>query len=161
MRPAAGGKDFGESKEEIMALWHKAAGILLALLALAVAVNMLAWEFYGDITTAPVHLVWDVLNGFMAGGIIIALIYQGREKRRQDRANGGVVSYAYLATNLLLLATILLAIWFFRNWLAGLSGIELVERHSFVWQLVNGLFVVIMAATAGRLLGSRQPAAAG
>ena len=144
-----------------MAPWHKAAGILLALLAVAVAVNMLAWEFYSDIETAlPVHLVWDVLNGFMAGGILIALIYQGREKRRQDRAGGGV-SYAYLAANLLLLATILLAIWFFRNWLAGLSGIELVERHSFVWQLVNGLFVVIMAATAGRLLGSRQPAAAG
>ena len=66
-----------------------------------------------------------------------------------------------MAANLLLLATILLAIWFFRNWLAGLSGSELVERHSFVWQLVNGLFVVIMAATAGRLLGRRQPAAAG
>ena len=144
-----------------MAPWHKAAGILLALLALAVAVNMLAWEFYSDIETAlPVHLVWDVLNGFMAGGIIIALIYQGREKRRQDRADDGV-SYAYLAANLLLLATILLAIWFFRNWLAGLSGIELVERHSFVWQLVNGLFVVIMAATAGRLLGRRQPAVDG
>ena len=143
-----------------MAPWHKAAGILLALTALAVAVNMLAWEFYSDIKTAPVHLVWDVLNGFMAGGIIIALIYQGREKRRQDRVEGGV-SYAYLAANLLLLATILLAIWFFRNWLAGLSGLELVERHSFVWQLVNGLFVVTMAATAGRLLGSRQPAAAG
>ena len=144
-----------------MAPWHKAAGIALALLALAVAVNMLAWEFYSDIETAlPVHRVWDGLNGFMAGGILIALIYQGREKRRQDRAEGGV-SYAYLAANLLLLATILLAIWFFRNWLAGLSGSELVERHSFVWQLVNGLFVVIMAATAGRLLGSRQPAAAG
>ena len=141
--------------------WNKAAGILLALLALAVAVNMLAWEFYGDIETGPpVHLVWDVLNGFMAGGIIIALAYQWREKRRQDRVEGGV-SYAYLAANLLLLATILLAIWFFRNWLAGLSGSELVERHSFVWQLVNGLFVVTMAATAGRLLGSRQPAAAG
>ena len=140
-----------------MVPWHKAAGILLALLALAVAVNMLAWEFYSDIETRPpVHLVWDVLNGFMAGGIIIALIYQGREKRRQDRAADGV-TYPYLAANLLLLATILLAIWFFRNWLAGLSGSELVERHSFVWQLVNGLFVVIMAATAGRLLGRRQP----
>ena len=144
-----------------MAPWHKAAGILLTLLALAVAVNMLAWEFYSDIeTTAPVHLVWDGLNGFMAGGIIIALAYQWREKRRQDRADDGV-SYPYLSANLLLLATILLAIWFFRNWLAGLSGLELVERHSFVWQLVNGLFVVIMAATAGRLLGRRQLAAAG
>ena len=144
-----------------MAPWHKAAGILLALTALAVAVNMLAWEFYSDIeTTAPVHLVWDVLNGFMAGSIIIALIYQGREKRRQDRADDGV-SYAYLAANLLLLATILLAIWFFRNWLVGLSGAELLERHSFVWQLVNGLFVVTMAATAGRLLGRRQPAVDG
>ena len=141
-----------------MALWHKAAGIALALLAVAVAVNMLAWEFYGDIATAPpVHRVWDVLNGFMAGGIILALIYQGREKRRQDRADSGV-SYAYLAANLLLLATILLAIWFFRNWLVGLSGGDMLERHSFVWQLVNGLFVVTMAATAGRLLGSRQPA---
>lgn len=143
-----------------MALWHKAAGIALALLAMAVAVNMLAWEFYGDIATAPVHRVWDVLNGFMAGGIVIALAYQWREKRRQDRAEGGV-SYAYLAANLLLLATILLSIWFFRNWLAGLSGIDLIERHSFVWQLVNGLFVVTMAATAGRLLSGRQPAAAG
>ena len=144
-----------------MQLWHKAAGIALALLAVAVAVNMLAWEFYSDIeTTAPVHLVWDVLNGFMAGGIVIALAYQWREKRRQDRVEGGV-SYAYLAANLLLLATILLAIWFFRNWLAGLIGSELVERHSFVWQLVNGLFVVTMAATAGRLLGRRQPAADG
>lgn len=144
-----------------MAPWHKAAGIALALLAVAVAVNMLAWEFYGDITTAPVHLVWDGLNGFMAGGIVIALVYQWREKRRQDRADSGGVSYDYLAANLLLLATILLAIWFFRNWLVGLSGGELLERHSFVWQLVNGLFVVTMAVTAGRLLGRRQLAVDG
>ena len=141
-----------------MAQGERLAGVLLGLVALAVAVNLLAWEFYGDITTAPVHLVWDVLNWFMAGGIGIALAYQGREKRRQDRAGGGV-SYAYLEANLLLLATILLAIWFGRNWLAGLSGAELTERHSLIWQLVNALFVVTMAATAGRLLG-RRPAVA-
>lgn len=142
-----------------MARGERLAGVLLGLVGLAVAVNMLAWEFYGDIVDAPVHRVWDVLNWFMAGGIIIALAYQGREKRRQDRAGGGV-SYAYLAANLLLLATLLLAIWFGRNWLAGLSGAEVSERHSLVWQLVNALFVVTMFATAGRLLG-RRPAVAG
>lgn len=141
-----------------MARGERLAGVLLALVGLAVAVNLLAWEFYGDIADAPVHLVWDVLNWFMAGGIVIALAYQGREKRRQDRAGGGV-SYAYLAANVLLLATILLAIWFGRNWLAELSGAEMTDRYSLVWQLVNALFVVTMFATAGRLLG-RRPAVA-
>ena len=141
-----------------MARGERLAGVLLGLVGLAVAVNMLAWEFYGDITAAPVHLVWDVLNWLMAGGIVIALAYQGREKRRQDRAGNGV-SYPYLAANVLLLATILLAIWFGRNWLAGLSGAEVTERYSLVWQLVNALFVVTMFATAGRLLGRRQTVA--
>ena len=141
-----------------MARGERLAGVLLGLVGLAVAVNLLAWEFYGDITTAPVHRVWDGLNWFMAGGIVIALAYQGREKRRQDRAGGGV-SYAYLAANVLLLATLLLAIWFGRNWLAGLSGAEVTDRYSLVWQLVNALFVVTMVATAGRLLGRRQTAA--
>ena len=55
---------------------------------------------------------------------------------------------------MLLFATILLAIWFFRNHLANLTDGE-IERHFLVWQLVNALFVVVMAATAARLL--RRP----
>ncbi len=135
---------------------NKPVGILLALLALAVAVNTMAWEFYSDILPNP-GVTWDILNWFMAAGVLIALACQWRDKRRLDQADAGSnrVHYPYLAANMLLFATILLAIWFFRNFLANLTDGE-IERHFLVWQLVNALFVVVLAATAARLL--RRPA---
>lgn len=134
---------------------NKPVGILLALLALAVAVNTMAWEFYSDILPNP-GVTWDILNWFMAAGVLIALACQWRDKWRLDQADAGRdrVHYSYLAANMLLFATILLAIWFFRNFLANLAAVE-IERHFLVWQLVNALFVVVMAATAARLL--RRP----
>ena len=134
---------------------NKPAGILLALLALAVFLNAMAWEFYSNLIPNP-GVTWDILNWFMAAGVIIALACQCREKRRLDQANAGSdrVHYSYLATNLLLFATILLTIWFFRNFMANLTHTE-VERHFLIWQIVNALFVVVMASTAARLL--RRP----
>lgn len=132
----------------------KPAGYLLAAIALAVLVNLMAWEWYGDGETFPVHLVWDILNWFMAAAIIIALAYHCRDKRRLDKADAGQsrVTYSWLAANLLLYATVLLGIWFFRNWGAEYFAAERLERYSLVWQWVNPLFIAVMAATAGRLL---------
>ena len=132
----------------------KPAGGLLAVIALAVLVNLMAWEWYGGSATVSVHLVWDILNGFMAAAIIIALAYHYRDKRQLDKTDGGQsrVTYSWLAANLLLYATVLLGIWFFRNWGTEYFAAERLERYSLVWQWVNPLFIAVMAATAGRLL---------
>lgn len=132
----------------------KPAGGLLAVIALAVLVNLMAWEWYGVSETFPGHLVWDILNWFMAAAIVIALAYHYRDKRQLDKTDAGQsrVTYSWLAANLLLYATVLLGIWFFRNWGAEYFAAERLERYSLVWQWVNPLFIAVMAATAGRLL---------
>ena len=131
----------------------KVVGVILAAIALAVAFHALVGEFYGSLLPRP-GMVWDILNYFMAGGVLVALVHHFRAKRALDRkeTDGGINS-EYLMTNLLFFAAVILSIWFFRNWFDnivvgdGRQG----DTIRFIWQVVNPLFVVVMGATACQL----------
>ena len=49
----------------------KVVGVILAAIALAVAFHALVGEFYGGLLPRP-GMVWDILNYFMAGGVLVA-----------------------------------------------------------------------------------------
>ena len=130
----------------------KVVGVILAAIALAVAFHALVGEFYGSLLPRP-GMVWDILNYFMAGGVLVAVVHHFRAKRALDRreTDGGVNS-EYLMTNLLFFAAVILSIWFFRNWfdnmvVDGRQG----DTVRFIWQIVNPLFVVVMGTTACQL----------
>ena len=135
----------------------KVVGVILAAIALAVAFHALVGEFYGSLLPRP-GMVWDILNYFMAGGVLVALVHHFRAKRALDQGEtDGGVNIEYLMTNLLFFAAVILSIWFFRNWfdnmvVDGRQG----DTVRFIWQVVNPLFVVVMGTTACQLwCGSR------
>lgn len=131
----------------------RAVGVILALIALAVAVHYAVGELYGGLLPQP-GLVWDILNWFMAGGVLVALACQYRAKRALARGPGGRgINGEYLTTNLLLFAAIVLTLWFFRNWFDNLivgAGTQ-EDTILFIWQIVNPLFVLVTGATAAQL----------
>ncbi len=131
----------------------KALGVILALIALAVVAHYAVGELYGGLLPQP-GLVWDILNWFMAGGVLVALACQYRAKRALARGPGSRgVNGEYLTTNLLLFAAIVLTLWFFRNWFDNLivgAGTQ-EDTILFIWQIVNPLFVLVTGATAAQL----------
>ena len=136
----------------------KGLGALLGLIALAVAINSLAGEFYGRLLPHP-GFVWDILNWFMAGAILVALAYQYLSKRALDKpGTARSVNYQYLYTNLLLFIAIVLTLWFFHNWFNSFSSAPEAPwfRVGVVWIVVNAIFVAVTGITAGQLW--RRPA---
>ena len=131
----------------------KVVGVILAAIALAVAFHALIGEFYGGLLPRP-GMVWDILNYFMAGGVLVALVHHFRAKRALDQGetDGGINS-EYLMTNLLFFASVILSIWFFRNWFDNIvvGDARQGDTIRFIWQVVNPLFVVVMGATACQL----------
>ncbi len=131
----------------------KALGGILALIALAVVAHYAVGELYGGLLPQP-GLVWDILNWFMAGGVLVALACQYRARRALARGPGSRgVNGEYLTTNLLLFAAIVLTLWFFRNWFDNLivgAGTQ-EDTILFIWQIVNPLFVLVTGATAAQL----------
>ena len=136
----------------------KGLGALLALIALAVAINSLAGEFYGSLLPHP-GFVWDILNWFMAGAILVALAYQYLSKRALDKpGTARSVNFQYLYTNLLLFVAIVLTLWFFHNWFNSFSSDPEAPslRAGVVWIMVNAIFIAVTGITAGQLW--RRPA---
>ena len=97
--------------------------------------------------------IWDVLNWFLAVGLVIALIVSYLHKRTLDRRGAaGSVTREYLEVNLMFYVTVVLVLWFFWNWSNDLVSVEpqgQTQRNIWVW--INPLFVPIAAATALRL----------
>ncbi len=134
---------------------RKLLALALLVVALAVAVHFVFSEVYGNLTPA-VGRLWSLLNLFMAPGILAVLVCACREWRRVNRAGRGV-DYPYLYANVLLFTAMVAALWFFRNWLAALTGGPGAGSPSpILWLWVNGLFVVIAAATAVNLWFGRR-----
>ena len=101
--------------------------------------------------------VWYYLDFLLAGSLVIALVFQGQGKRAADAGGGEVAdgrSRRRLEANALFYATLLVAIWFFRNWLDFLTSNPLGSQSVatlMVWELVDGLLPIVLGITAIRL----------
>ena len=134
-----------------MGLVKKLLAVFLSVVALVVAVHFMFSSFYRELVDTG--SIWDVLNWFLAAGLVIALIVSFHLKRTLDRRDAaGSVTREYLEVNLMFYVTVVLVLWFFWNWSNDLVSVEpqgQTQRNIWVW--INPLFVPIAAATALRL----------
>ena len=122
--------------------------VFLVAIAFVVAAHFMVSPLYED--AVDVGQVWDVINWFMAVGVVAALIVHYLRKRALDRRGpDGSIDRAYVEVNLSLYASIVLVLWFFWNWFDNLAtGAESQgQTHLFFWTFVDPLFVLIAGTT--------------
>ena len=102
-----------------MSILIRAAAAYLVLLAAVVAVNFIVTPLYHPGGDEP-FTVWEILNWFMAVGMVIALAASYVEKRRVD-GDGSADLKRYLEANAVFYGAVAVFILFFWNWFSSLS----------------------------------------
>lgn len=134
-----------------MDLIKRAFGYIHIILGLAVAVQFLASEIYdGD----AVGQVWDILNYFMAIGVIAALVFSYLRSREADRSDMS----EWIASSVMLIASAALFLLFIEQWFAWTvfkdAGDELGEARSMVWIMIDVMFPIVNIIVGSYLLRS-------
>ncbi len=134
-----------------MDLIKRAFGYIHIILGLAVAVQFLASEIYdGD----AVGQVWDILNYFMAIGVIAALVFSYLRSREADRSDLS----EWIASSVMLIASVALFLMYFEQWFAWTvfkdAGDELGEARSMVWIMIDVMFPIVNIIVGSYLLRS-------
>ncbi len=119
--------------------------VVLGLITLAVAFHFLFSTFYAD--SVDVGEVWDILDWFMAFGVVVTLALSYIRKR--NMASDSMDDRTYLRVNVAFYSALWLAIWFLWNWFDNLAaGAELQsETQLMFWGFIDPLFIIL----AGRL----------
>ena len=134
-----------------MDLIKRAFGYIHIILGLAVAVQFLASEIYdGD----AVGQVWDILNYFMAIGVIAALVFSYLRSREADRSDMS----EWIASSVMLIASAALFLLYFEQWFAWTvfkdAGDELGDSRSLVWIMIDVMFPIVNIIVGSYLLRS-------
>ncbi len=129
-------------------------GSIHIILGLAVAVQFLASEIYdGD----AVAQVWDILNYFMAIGVIAALVFSYLRSREADRSDMS----EWIASTVMLIASAALFLLFIEQWFAWTvfkdAGDELGDSRSLVWIMIDVMFPIVNIIVGSYLLRSVGP----
>lgn len=130
--------------------------VILGLCAVAVAGHYILSPLYTNSARAALALGY-YLDILMAVSLLIALAFQGQSRRAANAAAGGAgkgLSREKLAANALFYVTLLVALWFFRNWFdlltANPPGSQSIATQM-VWDLIDGLLPILLGITAIRL----------
>ena len=120
---------------------RKPLAVILGLTALAVLLHFVLSPFYEDVVESGD--VWNVLNWFMAFGVIVALVLTNLAKRdvgREDDTN------TYIRANVGFYAAAALAVLFFWNWFDDMTAGELGQSQTrlFYWVVINTLYVILI-----------------
>ena len=131
-----------------MAMVNKAVAVYLLLTALAVAVLLMVTPLIHD--GSADYPLWEILNYFMAAGVIATLVSNYICKRRQDAGDE-----SDLGSSLVFYGAIVLTMLFFWEYFWTLNpdsetGNAAIS-HTVYFPLVDALYVVI-ALTTGRTL---------
>ena len=131
----------------------RVCAVILGLCAVAVAGHYILSPLYTDSARAALALGY-YLDILMAVSLLIALAFQWQGKRAAAGGDGGGLSREKLAANALFYVTLLVALWFFRNWFDLLTsnppGSQSVATQM-VWDLIDGLLPIVLGITAIRI----------
>lgn len=117
-------------------------------LAVAVGAHFVVTPLYGDGSSG--YPVWAVLDWFMAAGIPIALGASLIWKLEAgDEAAGEAGLLRYIEANTLFYSALALALLFFSNWFASLTGAAI--ELPLVWVAVDTASVAVLGAAGWRL----------
>ena len=90
---------------------------------------------------------WDVLNWFMALGLVVMLVTTSREKKRLDSA-ASVDIHRWLPANMMFYGTVLLTLGLVPNWFAAGWG---SNANGTIWYLIDTVLPVVFAVESCRL----------
>ena len=119
-----------------MDMLRKPLAVILGLTALAVLLHFVLSPFYEDVVESGD--VWNVLNWFMAFGVIVALVLTYLAKRdvsREDDTN------AYIRVNVGFYVAAALAIIYFWNWFNELVA---DDGSGTYWVLIDTIYVILV-----------------
>ena len=128
--------------------------VVLAIIALAVTFHFIFSSFYTD--SVNPNQVWEILDWFMAFGVVVALVVTYMQKRSIESETTD--TRRFICVNAAFYAAAWLAIWFFWNWFDNLSLGEEPQgelRLTF-WGFIDPLFIIVVGSVSARLWGSES-----
>ena len=137
--------------------------MVLVFCAIAVSLQFVLGPLYSDIGEAEVA-VWYYLDMLMAFSIAAAVLVQLQRKRAADRIRGDSLNRERLEANVMFYLSLLVALWFFRNWFDFLSSNPIGDQSTatvVIWLILDPLLVILVGLTGIRLWRSSAPTATG
>ena len=138
-----------------MSALKRILGIVLVATAIVVGVNWVITPIHHDGDKA--YPVWKVVNWFMAFSVLVALIANIARKRAvgSEGANSPITR-EYLEANVACYASLLLAPWFFTNFLTydffmGNIPPAGIAAKDVWWEFIDGMFILVVGSTGCHL----------
>ncbi len=135
--------------------------IILVFCSIAVSLQFVLGPLYSDIGQAELA-VWYYLDMLMAFSITVTVLVQLQRKRAADRIRGDGLSRERLEANVMFYLSLLVTLWFFRNWFDFLSSNPIGDQSTatvVVWLILDPLLVILVGLTGIRLWRGSNPAA--
>ena len=128
---------------------RKPLAVVLGLTALAVLIHFVLNPVYEDVIESGD--VWNVLNWFMAFGVIAVLVvtYLAKRDTRKDETD----TNTYISVNVGFYVAAALAILYFRNWVGEVvdGGGSEGDIDGNYWVLIDTLYVVLITRVSVHL----------
>lgn len=138
-----------------MSMLKRILGFVLLATAVVVGINWVITPIHHD--GSPQYPVWKVVNWFMAFSVVVALIANiARKCAVGSEGANSPITREYLEANVAFYASLLLAPWFFTNFLTYDFFIDNIpaagiEAKDVWWEFIDGLFVLVAGSTGCHL----------
>lgn len=128
------------------------AAVYMVLMAVAVAVQFIAYLFYDSMQEGASPTVWRILTPMMVAAVVMALLSSLATKLRLDgTAANGCVDRKYLETNLTLYFSAVFLVILLWNWIAW-EWAEPSVSVRLLWIIIDATFPVLIGSAGIRLL---------
>ena len=138
--------------------------VILLFTAAAVAVYFVIAPLTGSsmINTQ----IWYYLDLLMALSLLAALVVQLQRKRAAEVNKGEGLSREWLEANAMFYLSVIVSLWFFRNWFDLLQIVHLSSNPLgsqsvptwVIWDILDALIPVVLGVTGFRLWRNSSPA---
>ena len=133
--------------------------VILLFTAAAVAVYFVIVPLTGSSMSSTV--IWYYLDILMAVSLLAALVVQLQRKRAAEVNKGEGLSREWLEANAMFYLSIIVSLWFFRNWFDLLTSNPLGSQSVptwVIWDILDALIPVVLGVTGFRLWRNSSPA---
>ena len=134
-----------------MDVLRRVLAAFLVAVAVAVIANLILTPVYHD--GSPEYPVWQIINWFMAVGVLVALVFNFLRWRALGKGDTGTLEY--MRVSVAFYGTIVFTMLFFWQWFWTLNPSsetgDAVTSHIIYFPVVDAFFVVISLATGRHL----------
>ena len=133
--------------------------VILLFTAAAVAVYFVIVPLTGSSMSSTV--IWYYLDILMAVSLLAALVVQLQRKRAAEVNKGEGLNREWLEANTMFYLSVIVSLWFFRNWFDLLTSNPLGSQSVptwVIWDILDALIPVVLGVTGFRLWRNSSPA---